>query len=133
MPRNAIMTGAVDLVLPLAKIPDALVKYGRRLTISRKQDRNDGYPDVTNTYTYHVWVRNSDRAAMKRRVFRDNYEYPPEFDRPAFNEARDPGPPTADIFEPKPVRPHPASEPRSVSRLRTGHRGEPQGLLLLVA
>ena len=28
MPRNAIMTGAVDLVLPAAKIPDALVKYG---------------------------------------------------------------------------------------------------------
>jgi len=40
MPRNAIMTGAVDLVLPVAKIPDALVKYGRRLTISRKQNNS---------------------------------------------------------------------------------------------
>ena len=28
MPRSAIVSGAVDLVLPLAKVPDALVKYG---------------------------------------------------------------------------------------------------------
>src|ERR1700683_3595834 len=27
MPRSAIMTGAVDFVLPVAKIPDALVKH----------------------------------------------------------------------------------------------------------
>ena len=38
MPRNAIMTGAVDLVLPVAKIPEALVKYGRRMALSRKQN-----------------------------------------------------------------------------------------------
>jgi two-component system CheB/CheR fusion protein len=38
MPRNAIMTGAVDLVLPVAKIPEALVKYGRRMVLSRKQN-----------------------------------------------------------------------------------------------
>ena len=31
MPRSAIMTGAVDLVLPVAKIPDALADYQRRL------------------------------------------------------------------------------------------------------
>src|SRR5271156_2071430 len=30
MPRSAIMTGAVDLVLPVAKIPEILAKYGRR-------------------------------------------------------------------------------------------------------
>ena len=40
MPRNAIMTGAVDLALPVAKIPDALVKHGRRLTISREQNNS---------------------------------------------------------------------------------------------
>jgi hypothetical protein len=79
-------------------------------TIERKQLRSDGYPDVSNSYVFHVWVRNSDRAALKRQVFRDDYEYPPVFDRPAFNEERDPGPPTADIFEPKPLKPHPASE-----------------------
>lgn len=30
MPRSAMMTGAVDRVLPLAEIPEALVDYGRR-------------------------------------------------------------------------------------------------------
>ncbi len=32
MPRSAIATGAVDLVLPVAEIPEALVRYGRRIT-----------------------------------------------------------------------------------------------------
>ena len=40
MPRNAIMTGAVDLVLPVARIPEALVKYGRRMALSRKQNNS---------------------------------------------------------------------------------------------
>jgi two-component system CheB/CheR fusion protein len=31
MPRNAIMTGAVDLVLPVAKIPEALVMHRRHI------------------------------------------------------------------------------------------------------
>jgi two-component system CheB/CheR fusion protein len=38
MPRSAITTGAVDLVLPVAKIPAALVKYGQRLARPRGQD-----------------------------------------------------------------------------------------------
>ena len=42
MPRSAIMTGAVDLVLPVAKIPEALVKYGRRMALTRAQ--NDSRP-----------------------------------------------------------------------------------------
>ncbi|HXP95082.1 MAG TPA: chemotaxis protein CheB [Telmatospirillum sp.] len=33
MPRNAIRTGDVDLVLPVSDIPDALVKYDRRMTL----------------------------------------------------------------------------------------------------
>jgi two-component system CheB/CheR fusion protein len=36
MARNAIMTGAVDLVLPVARIPDALVNYARRMPLSRE-------------------------------------------------------------------------------------------------
>jgi two-component system, chemotaxis family, CheB/CheR fusion protein len=38
MPRNAILTGAVDLVLPVAKISDALVKYDRRMALTRTQN-----------------------------------------------------------------------------------------------
>src|SRR5436305_143637 len=29
MPRNAILTGAADLVLPIAEIPAAILEYGR--------------------------------------------------------------------------------------------------------
>jgi two-component system CheB/CheR fusion protein len=39
MPRSAILTGVVDLVLPVARIPDALVKYDRRMTLTRQQNR----------------------------------------------------------------------------------------------
>jgi two-component system CheB/CheR fusion protein len=35
MPRSAIMTGAVDLVLPLARISEALVKFNRRMAATR--------------------------------------------------------------------------------------------------
>src|ERR1700733_2367385 len=35
MPGNAVQTGAVDLVLPLAGIPDALVKFHRRMALTR--------------------------------------------------------------------------------------------------
>ena len=79
-------------------------------TITRAQKATNGYPDPVNSYTFHVWVRNLDRAALTRQVFRDDYRGPLTFDRPAFNEARDPGPPTADVFEPAPARPHPVSE-----------------------
>lgn len=37
MPRSAILTGAVDLVLPVTEIPDALVKYDRRMALTRRQ------------------------------------------------------------------------------------------------
>jgi two-component system CheB/CheR fusion protein len=38
MPRSAIMTGAVDLVLPVAKIPEALTKYDRRMFPTHAQN-----------------------------------------------------------------------------------------------
>ncbi|MBV8354275.1 MAG: hypothetical protein JO101_03075, partial [Candidatus Eremiobacteraeota bacterium] len=76
-------------------------------TLVRKQNASNGYPDPVGSYTQPIWVRNTDRAALTRQVFRDEYEGPMSFDRPAFNEDRDPGPPTADVFEPAPVHPHP--------------------------
>jgi hypothetical protein len=79
-------------------------------TLQRKQMATNGYPDLAESYTVHVWVRNSDRAALTRKVFRDFARGDMTFDRPAFNEARDPGPPTADVFEPAPARPHPVSD-----------------------
>jgi hypothetical protein len=79
-------------------------------TLERRQLHADGAPDETESYDVHVWVRNSDRAALKRRVSFDGVDGRPQFDRPAFNENRDPGPPTADVFEPRPLAPHPVSQ-----------------------
>lgn len=74
-------------------------------TVVREQLTEQGYPDYVGSYTYHVWCRSSDRAALGRKVFRDDARGPLEFMRPAFNEPRDPGPPTADVFERAPAQP----------------------------
>jgi len=75
-------------------------------TLVRKQTLDDGYPDLVNSYTYHIWCRTYDRAALGRRVYRGSSRGQLEFLRPSFNEPWDPGPPTADLFEPAPVHPH---------------------------
>ncbi|MGA9014647.1 MAG: CheR family methyltransferase, partial [Acetobacteraceae bacterium] len=53
MPRSAIMTGAVDLVLPVAKIAEALAKFSRRTTVTRtrsglrpKSSIHDWLPEI---------------------------------------------------------------------------------------
>lgn len=75
-------------------------------TLIRKQTLDDGYPDLVNSYTYHIWCRTSDRAALGRKVYRGSARGTLEFLRPSFNEPWDPGPPTADLFEPAPAHPH---------------------------
>lgn len=40
MPRSAIATGAVDLVLPVSEIPDALAKFERRMMPARKDKKS---------------------------------------------------------------------------------------------
>ncbi|GAC1542349.1 MAG: hypothetical protein NVS2B17_20820 [Candidatus Velthaea sp.] len=81
--------------------PPAYVSYA----IQRKQMTDRGYIDYAESYTDKLWCRSLDRAALRRRMFPYGGLGPPEFERPAFNEARDPGPPTADIFEPAPKKP----------------------------
>lgn len=91
-------------------------------TLVRKQNTNYGYPDVVNSYTKHYWVRNTDRAALVRMVYRDDTDGPPTFDRPALNQDRDPGPPTADLFEPahrQPINVVPTPEPTLPAGLKT--------------
>ncbi len=63
MPRSAIMTGAVDLVLPVGKIPEILAKYGRQMVLNggRKGPAPDDHPpdrlaeivDLLRTKTSH--------------------------------------------------------------------------------
>src|ERR1700693_4484232 len=50
MPRSAIMTGAVDLVLPVAKIAEALVKFSRRTTLTRTRS------DLRPKGSIHDWL-----------------------------------------------------------------------------
>jgi hypothetical protein len=69
-------------------------------TLVRMQQTTNGAPDIPNNYAKRVWFRGADRAALTRLVFKDGSLGPLTFDRPAFNEARDPGPPTVDLFEP---------------------------------
>jgi hypothetical protein len=78
-------------------------------TISRKQMTNYGYPDYVNTYIDHVYYRSSDHAALRRRLSQLGDVGPLTFDRPIFNAATDPGPPTADVFEPAPLHTYPPS------------------------
>jgi hypothetical protein len=63
------------------------------------------YPDLVNSYTYHIWCRNSDDACLERRVYRGENRGAMEFQRPAFNQDYDPGPPTFDVFQPARPRP----------------------------
>jgi hypothetical protein len=104
--------------------PPPFVAY----TETRSQKDDHGFIDFVGSYTIHYWCRTVDRAALKRRVYRANYRGPLEWERVAFNEIVDPGPPTADVFEPAPARPRPpefvptpeASQPplREIASLR---------------
>lgn len=74
-------------------------------TLVRAQLTNYGdppYPDLVNSYTYHIWCRTVDDACLGRKVYRGTARGYLEFLRPEFNQARDPGPPTADLFQPAP-------------------------------
>ncbi len=66
-------------------------------TIRREQLQPDGMPDLQWSYTYRVWYRASDSAALERRLFRGRLG-DLRFVRVSFNGPWDPGPPTADPF-----------------------------------
>ena len=46
MPRSAIMTGVVDLVLPVAEIPGILAKYGRRTGVAPDEHPPDRLAEI---------------------------------------------------------------------------------------
>lgn len=76
-------------------------------TMIRKQMTDYGYPDYVNSYTYHIWYRSSDHGALGRKISQLGDVGPLEFFRPIFNGPIDPGPPTADLFEPAPLHTYP--------------------------
>ena len=79
MPRSAIATGAVDLVLPVAEIPEALIKYGRQMALTRAhggsvpQDAEHGWLpeiiDLLRTRTNHDF-RLYKPGTLQRRIER---------------------------------------------------------------
>ena len=48
MPRSAIMTGVVDLVLPVAEIPEAVATYGRRKELMPTDHPPDWLAEIVN-------------------------------------------------------------------------------------
>ncbi|MDP9017183.1 MAG: hypothetical protein M3N19_02540, partial [Candidatus Eremiobacteraeota bacterium] len=103
LPKGEKLLADIRRVFRSHRPPPPYIVY----TISREQNTEAGYVDFSETYSDHVWVRSTDRAALKRRIGRDDFRGDMTFDRPAFNEDRDPGPPTADVFEPAPVHSRP--------------------------
>lgn len=79
MPQSAIMTGAVDLVLPVAKIPDALVEYVQRIVLIRREpnseptasvhDRLSEIIDLLRTRTTHNFTLYKP-GTLQRRIER---------------------------------------------------------------
>jgi two-component system CheB/CheR fusion protein len=81
MPRSAIQTGAVDLVLPLASIPDALLKFHRRMALTRAAaapyERNtapDWLPEIVDllrkntTHDFRLYKEGTLRRRIERRM-----------------------------------------------------------------
>ena len=79
MPRSAIMTGAVDLVLPMAKIPEVLAKYrpshgaarmrGRLPAPDRPRHRLSEIIDLLRTRTAHDFTLYKP-GTLQRRIER---------------------------------------------------------------
>jgi two-component system CheB/CheR fusion protein len=79
MPRSAISTGAVDIVLAVAKIPDAIIKYAHRITHTRAQiglDAGDkaqawlpGIIEILRTKTPHDFTLYK-QGTLQRRIER---------------------------------------------------------------
>ncbi|MCI4678928.1 response regulator [Rhodoblastus acidophilus] len=74
MPRNAILTGAVDLVLPAAKIPEAILKYDARAgrNAPAQESARDWLAeiiDLLHTKTAHDF-RPYKQGTLQRRIER---------------------------------------------------------------
>jgi hypothetical protein len=112
-----------DPYLILSRAREIFHAHARPAFITYTLERREWFdeqPDADDSYTWRIWCRAADNAALSRLwVRRRNRAYfELHFIRPAFNEPVDPGPPTADIFVPAPT-PKPVPQPTASERLRT--------------
>jgi hypothetical protein len=84
-----------------------------------RRDTIDGMYDPSDTYTTRVWYRTADGTALTRRVYNGRAKGALVFERPRFDAALDPGPPTADIFEPAAPQNEPHAQGGAQSNLPT--------------
>jgi two-component system, chemotaxis family, CheB/CheR fusion protein len=81
MPRSAILTGAVDLILPLVSIPDALLKFHRRMALTRaatapgeKNTSPDWLPEIIDllrkkaSHDFRLYKEGTLRRRIERRM-----------------------------------------------------------------
>jgi two-component system CheB/CheR fusion protein len=81
MPRSAIQTGAVDFVLPIEQMPEALMKHGRRIGLTRTPDGpniNEVAPDwlpaiiellrANTAHDFTLYKEGTLRRRIERRV-----------------------------------------------------------------
>ena len=81
MPRSAIMTGGVDLVLPVAKIPEALAQYDRRIAraqvasgLTSQAETTDSVPKIIDllrtktAYDFSLYKRGTLERRIQRRM-----------------------------------------------------------------
>jgi len=106
----------------LARARDVFHAHVRPPYVVYNLDRREWIDDHARddlSYTLRVWYRSRDGAALNRLWYQARHRAVGDlyFIRPAFNQPVDPGPPTADIFEPAP--PSPPSTPPPPDKLRT--------------
>jgi len=88
-------------------------------TVHRKE-RTNGLIDFADSYTLRLWCRTSDNSCLVRHVVNGRVTGPLENLFPRFNAAIDPGPVTADLFEP--AQPHKSAS--APSQIATGTDAE---------
>jgi hypothetical protein len=73
-----------------------------------RRDWHNAQPDFADSYTLKIWCRTADRSALTRRAWKGKAYGSLQNITVAFDEMVDPGPPTADVFEPAVYGPKPA-------------------------
>ena len=70
MPRSAIATGAVDLILPVAKMPEAMIGYARRIAAALSDAEDPDAGDAAGTWLPEIIELLRTRTAHDFRLYK---------------------------------------------------------------